>query len=195
MNIYLTFVISDQSFFRTIECQTFTLGTFSQLSNVIQTENHILCRHSNRGTIGRIQNIVSLKHQHLSFQNSFITQRQVNRHLVTVEVGVERCTCQRVQLDSLTFNHVRLECLDTQTVQSRRTVQQYWVTLHYVFEDIPNDWFLAVYNLLGTLHCLYDTAFNQLTDDKRLVKFCSHQLRNTTFAHLQFRTYDDYRTS
>ena len=135
-----------------------------------------------------------LKHQHLCFQNSFITQRQVNSHLVTIEVGVERSTCQRVQLNSFTFNHVRLECLDTQTVQSRRTVQQYRVTFHYMFQDIPNNSFLAVYNLLGRFHSLHNTAFNQLTDNKRFVKFSSHQFRNTAFTHLQFRTNDDYRT-
>ena len=194
MDIHLAFVVGNQGFFRTIEGQAFTLGTLTELSDVVQTKNHILCRHSDRRTIGRVQNIVSLEHQHLSFQYCFITQWQVNRHLVTVEVGVERSTCQRVQLDSLTFNHVRLECLDTETVQCRCTVEQYRVTLHDMFEDIEHDSFLAVYNLLGTLYGLHNTAFNQLTDDERLVKFGSHELRNTTFTHLQFRTYNDYRT-
>ena len=195
MNIHFTFIISNQSLFRSVESQALTFSSFSQFGNIIQTKYHILCWHSNRRTIGRIQNVMSLEHQHLCFQNRIIAQRQVNSHLVTIEVGIERSTSQRVQLDSFTFNHVRLESLNTQTVQSRRTVQQYRMTFHYMFQDIPNHRFLAVYNLLCRFYSLHDTTFYQLTDDKRFVKFCSHQLRNTTFTHLQFRTNDDYRTS
>ena len=195
MNIHFTFIISNQSLFRTVESQAFTFSPFSQLGNIIQTKYHILCRHSNRSTISRIQNVMSLKHQHLCFQNRIITQRQVNRHLVTIEVGIERCTSQRVQLNSFTFNHMRLESLNTQTVQSRRTVQQYRMTFHDMFQDIPDHRLLAVYNLLCRFYSLHNTTFNQLTDDKRLVKLCSHQFRNTTFTHLQFRTNNDNRTS
>ena len=149
MDIYLTFIISNQSFFRSIERQSLTFSTFSQFCNIIQTEYHILGGYGDRRTISRVQNIMCLKHQHLSFQYSFIAQRQVNSHLVTVKVGIERSTCQWMQLDSLTFNHVWLECLDTQTVQCRRTVQQYRMTFHYMLQDIPNNRLFTVYYLLG----------------------------------------------
>ena len=135
-----------------------------------------------------------LKHQHLSLQNSFITQRQVNSHLVTIKVSIESRTCQRVQLNSFSFNHLRLECLNTQTVQCRCTIQQYWMTFHYMFQNIPDNSFFAIYNLLGTLHGLYNTTFNQLTYNERFVQFSCHQFRNTTFPHFQFRTYNDNRT-
>ena len=133
MDIYLTFVVSNQCFFRTVEDQAFTFSTLTQLGDVIQTQYHILSRHCDRRTIRRVQNIMSLEHQHLCFQNCFVAQRQVNSHLVTVEVGIERRTCQRVQLNSFSFDHLRLESLNTQTVKCRRTVQQYRMTLHYVF--------------------------------------------------------------
>ena len=194
MDIYLSFVVSNQCFFRSVENQPLTFCTFTQLGNVVQTKNHILCRHCDRSTVGRVQYIMWLKHQHLCFKNSFITQRQVYRHLVTIEVGIERCTCQRMQLDSFTLNHLRLECLDTQTVQSRRTVQQYRMSFHYMFQDIPNHRFLTIYNLLCRLNGLYNTTFNQFTNDKWFVQFGSHQFRNTAFTHFQFRTYNDYRT-
>ena len=135
-----------------------------------------------------------LKHQHLSFQNSFIAQWQVYSHLVTIEVGIERSTCQWMQLNSFTFNHLRLECLDTQTVQSRSTVQQYRMTLHHMFKDVPNNRFLTVHNLFRRLHSFYNTTLNQFTNDKRFVQFCSHQFRNTALTHLQFWTNDDNRT-
>ena len=96
-----------------------------------------------------------------------------------------------MQLNGFTLNHLGLECLDTQTVQCRSTVQQNWVTLHYIFQNIPYYRILAVNNLLCRLDGLYDTALNQLTDDERLVKLGSHQLRNTALTHLKLRTYND----
>ena len=108
----------------------------------------------------------------------------MNSHLVTVEVGVECCTCQRVQLDSLTLDQFRLERLDTQTVQCRGTVQQYRVTFHYVLQNIPNNRFLTVNDLLGGFHRLHDTAFDQFTDNERLIKLGSHILRQTALVHL-----------
>ena len=135
-----------------------------------------------------------LKHQHLRLQDSLVAQRQVNGHLVTVEVGVERSTCKRVQLDCLALNHLGLECLDTETVKCRRTVKQYRVTLHHVLQDIPDDWLATVNNLLCRLYSLHDTALYELTYYKRLVQFGSHKLRQTALAHLEFRTHDDYRT-
>ena len=134
------------------------------------------------------------QHQHLGFKHCFVTQRQVNRHLVTVKVGIKRCTCQWVQLDSFTLDHLGLESLDTQTVKCRSTVQQYRVTFHYVFKDIPNHRLLTVYNFLSRLHSLYDTALNQFTNNERFVQLGSHQLRNTTLVHSQFRTNNNYRT-
>ena len=46
-------------------------------------------------------------------------------HLVAVEVGVERRTDQRMQLDGLAFDQHRLERLDAEAVQRRRAVQQH----------------------------------------------------------------------
>ncbi len=44
-------------------------------------------------------------------------ERQVDGHLVAVEVGVEALTDQRVQLDGAAFDEYRLEGLDAQAVQ------------------------------------------------------------------------------
>jgi len=137
---------------------------------------------------------VRSQHQHLCFKYCLIAQRQVNSHLVTIKVGIERCTCQRMQLDSFTFDHLRLESLNTQTVKCRSTVQQYWMAFHYVFKNIPDHRLLTVHDLLSRLHSLYDTSLDQLTDNERLVQFGSHQFRNTTFMHSQLRANNNYRT-
>src|SRR5574344_718978 len=112
-------------------------------------------------------------------------------HLVTIKVGIERSTCQWVQLNSLTFNELRLECLNTKSVKCRGTVQKNWMTFHDILKYIPDHRFTAVYNTFCTLNCLYNSAFNKFTNDKRFVQFCCHQLRQTALTHLQLRTYDD----
>ena len=56
---------------------------------------------------------MALEHQQLSLKNSLIRQRKVDSHLVTIKVSVKGSTCQRMQLDSLTLNQLRLESLDT----------------------------------------------------------------------------------
>ena len=42
MNVTLAFIISDDSFFRTIECETFALCSLTKFRNVVKTKNHIL---------------------------------------------------------------------------------------------------------------------------------------------------------
>ena len=46
-------------------------------------------------------------------------QRQVHGHLVTVEVRVERGADERVDLDGLALDQLRLEGLDAEAVQRR----------------------------------------------------------------------------
>ena len=194
MQCNFAFVVCYLSLFRTIEGMSFALITLAQFGYVVQTKNHVLRRNGDWCAIGRVKDIVGAEHKHLSFQYCLITQWKVNSHLVTVKVGIKRRTCQRMKLDSLAFDKFRLECLDTKTVKSWCTVEQYRMTLHDIFKDIPYYRFLAVYNLLGALYSLNDTALNELADNKRLVKFCRHVLRQTAFVHLQLRTYNNYRT-
>ena len=137
---------------------------------------------------------MTLKHQNLSLQNGLVAQWKVNSHLVTVEVGVECRTCQRMQLNSLTLDQFWLEGLDTQTVQCWCTVEEHWMTFHHILQDIPDDGLTTVNNLLGRLYRLHDTALNELTDDEWLIQFGCHQLWKTALTHLQLRTNDNNRT-
>jgi hypothetical protein len=73
----------------------------------------------------------------------------VHRHLVTVEVGVERLADQWVQLDRLALDQLGLESLDTQTVQGRRPVQQHRVLGDHFLEDIPHLRTLPLHHPLG----------------------------------------------
>ena len=84
------------------------------------------------------------KHQNLRFQNCSRSKGQVNCHLVSVKVSVECGTSQGVKLNSLALDHTGLECLNSQSVQRRSSVQKYRVPLHYVFKDVPNNRFALV---------------------------------------------------
>ena len=58
MNIHSAFIVGDKCFLGTVKHQSFPLSTLTQLGNVVQTKNHILCRHSDRSTVSRVQYIV-----------------------------------------------------------------------------------------------------------------------------------------
>ena len=61
----------------------------------------------------------------------------MNGHLVTVEVGVEAGTCERVELDGFAFDEFGLEGKNTETVKCRSAVQENRVTFHHILKDIP----------------------------------------------------------
>ena len=62
----------------------------------------------------------------------------MDRHLVAVEVGVERVADERVDLDRLALDEDRLEGLDAEAVQRRRAVQQHRVLGDDLLEDVPD---------------------------------------------------------
>ena len=118
----------------------------------------------------------------------------MNGHLVTIEVGVEGRTCERVELDGFAFDHSWLEGLDTKSMEGRGTVKENRMTLHHVLKDVPDDRILSVHDLLRGLHCLDDSSFDELADDEWLVELGRHELRQTALVHIQFRSYNDNRT-
>ena len=119
----------------------------------------------------------------------------MDRHLVTIEVGVEGRTYERVKLDGLTLDEGRLEGLDTESVQGRGTVQHNRVTLDDILEDVPNLRIQTVNHLLRILNVVGLTGLYQLLHHERLEQLEGHLLRNTALIDLQLRSYDDNRTS
>ena len=84
---------------------------------VVQTDDHVLRGQGHRTAIRRLQDVVRREHQDARLGLRLDGQRQVDCHLVAIEVGVERGTHERVQLDGLTLDELRLESLDAQSVQ------------------------------------------------------------------------------
>ena len=116
-------------------------------------------------------------------------------HLVTVEVGVERGTNQRMQLNGFAFNQNRLKRLDTQTVQGRRTVQHDRMFADHFFQDIPNFRHFLLYQFFSSFYGSGQTLDFQLVENKRFEQFQRHFLRQTTLMQTQVRTYGNHRTA
>ena len=135
---------------------------------VVQAGNHVQTRHGQRFTGCWGQNVIGRQHQDAGLCLRLSGQRQVDCHLVTVEVGVERLTSQRVQLNSLTLNQLRLEGLDTQAVQRRCTVEHHWVLRNGLLQNVPHLRALALNHALGGLDVLGVVIFYQALHNERL---------------------------
>ena len=116
-------------------------------------------------------------------------------HLVTVEVGVEGRTNERMKLDGFAFNENRLESLNAQAVKGRSTVQQNRMFLNDFFKDIPHLGTTTFDHALGRLDVLRKFLIDQTLHDEWLEKFERHQLRQTTLMQLEGRTDDDDRAA
>ena len=116
-------------------------------------------------------------------------------HLVTVEVGVERGTDQRVQLDGLALHQLRLEGLDAQAVQGRRAVEQHRVRGDDLFEDVPHLRPLTLDHPLGGLDVLRVVQVDQPLHHERLEQLERHQLGQAALVQLELRADHDDRAA
>ena len=119
----------------------------------------------------------------------------MNSHLVTVEVGIEGCTSQRMQLNGLTLDQNRLKCLDAQSVQCRCTVEHNRMLFDNILQHIPYFYLLAFYHLLGRFDIVCLTSGDKFFHNERLEELDGHLLGQTALIDLKFRTYNDNGTS
>ena len=171
-------------------------GVRSALSRQeVDTQHHVLGWCGNRSPVRRRQDVVRGQHQNASLGLSFCRQREVNCHLVTVEVRVERGTHQRMDLDGFALDQLRLERLDTQTVQGRRPVQQHRVLGDDLFQHIPHDRTRAFDHALGALDVLRVIQVDKSLHNEGLEEFERHLLGQTALVQLQLRPNDDDRSA
>ena len=104
VQVHILVLECSTSFVDILEDHTFTFTTIFFSRQVVVTDNHVLWWSHDRLTILRSQDVSSGKHQQTSFCLSFIWQRNVDGHLVTVKVGVISFSNQWVQTHSLTWH-------------------------------------------------------------------------------------------
>ena len=161
----------------------------------VKTGDHIQTRHGQRLTRCRRQDVVTRQHQHARLGLSLGTQRQVHRHLIAVEVGVECLAHQRVQLNRLALHQHRLEGLDAQPVECRCPIQQHRVLGDDLFEHIPHLRALTLHHPLGALDVLRMVEIDQSLHHERLEQLECHQLGQTALVQLELRADHDDRAA
>ena len=119
----------------------------------------------------------------------------MHRHLVAVEVRVERVTDERVDLDRLALDEDRLERLDAEAVQRRCAVQQHRMLRDDLFQDVPDLGRHRVDVLLRRLDVLDGLPLDEPAHDERLEELERHQLRQPALVQLQGRPGDDHRAA
>ena len=119
----------------------------------------------------------------------------MNSHLVTIEVGVVSRTYERMKLNCSALNKYRLECLNTESVQCRGTVEKNRVILDYLSQHIPYRRIGSFYHTLCALYVERNAAVNKSSEYERLEQFKRHFLRQTALIHIQLRSYDYNGTS
>ena len=160
-----------------------------------QADDHVLGGHGHRTAVRRLEDVVGRQHQDPRLGLGLGRQRQVHRHLVTVEVGVERRADERVDLDGLALDQLRLEGLDAEAVQRGRPVEQHRVLGDDLFEDVPHDRAGALDHPLGGLDVLRVRQVDQALHHERLEQLQRHLLGQTALVQLQLRTRHDDRTA
>ena len=171
------------------------LGTVGLDRQVVDPEHHVLRRDRDRTPVRRRQDVVGRQHQDAGLGLRLRRQRDVDRHLVAIEVGVERRAHQRVDLDRLALHQDRLERLDPQTVQGRRPVQHHRVLLDDLFEHVPDLRTGALDHPLGALDVLRERLVDEPLHHERLEQLQRHLLRQTALVQAELRTDHDHRTA
>ena len=116
-------------------------------------------------------------------------------HLVTVEVGVERRADERVQVDGLALNQLRLERLDAQAVKRRRAVEQHGVLADDLFEDVPHLGTRTLDHALRRLDVLRVVELDEALHDEGLEELERHLLGQAALVQLEPRADHDDRTA
>ena len=175
--------------------QTFAFAVDALAGRVVKTQHHVL-RRNNRGlAVGGEQHVVGGQHQRTGFHLRFHRQGHVNRHLVTVEVGVEGRANERVQLNGFAFNQDGLKGLDAQTVQRRRTVEHDGVLFDDLFKNVPHHGGAGFHFLLGRLDGGSNAHGFQAREDEGLEQLQSHQLGQTALVQLEGGAHGNNRTT
>ena len=158
---------------------------------VVETQNHVLRWNRDRLSGRRKEDVVGRHHQKLRFELRFDGKRNVHRHLVPVEVGVERRRDERMDPDRFSFDQDRFKCLDPETVKRRSSVQENRVSFDDLFENVPNFGGLFLDHFFRGADRIDIAEIFEPLHDERLKEIEGHLLRKTALVEFELRTDDD----
>ncbi len=160
---------------------------------VIAAEDHVLAGDGQGPAVGGRQDVVGRQHQGLGLDLGLDRKRDVDGHLVAVEVGVERGADERVDLDGLALDEDGLEGLDAQPVQGGRAVEEDRVFADDLFEVVPDLGPLLLVPFPGDLDARDEAFLLELVEDERLEELQGHLLGQAALVELELGADDDDR--
>ena len=177
------------------EDATLALLAFLNSGQPVQTQNHILRWHGHHVAICWLEQVVGSEHEGTSLSLCLNGKRQMDCHLVAIEVGVEWCAGQWWQVNCVTFHQDWLEGLNGEAVQGRCTVEQHWVLGDDLLQHVPDVGVGTVDQALGALDVLCVAFVHQTLDDEWLVQLECHWLWHAALMHAQAWAHDDHGTA
>src|ERR1051326_2742079 len=181
----------DRDFILAAERFSFALRALLFFRQVVAAKDEVLRRNRERLAVRRREDVVRREHQHLRLDLSLRRERDVNGHLVAVEVGVEGGADERVNLDRFAFDEHRLERLDAQAVQRRCAVEKHGMLFDDLIERVPHFVRLQLDELLRGLDRADEALLFELVVDERLEELERHLLRQTALIQFQFGSDND----
>ena len=158
-------------------------------------QHHVLRRNGNGASVHRLQKVVGRQHKEARLCLSLCGKGNVYRHLVAVEVSVERLTYQRMELYCASFHKYGFKGLNGQTVQGRSTVEQHGMLFDNILQCVP---YLRAC-LFHFLLCILDVgsllSLVQSFHNEGLEQLKSHFLRQTALIDFQTGAYHDNGTA
>ena len=164
-------------------------------SGVVATHHDVLRGTHDRLTVGWSEYVVGTHHQRVGFNLCLNRKRQVNCHLVAIEVSVETFADQGVQMNGVALNQRGFKGLNSHSVKRWSTIQQNRVVGNYLFQDIPNLFVLPLQHFLGRLDGIGMAEFLESSNDEWLIEFQGDFLGQATLMQLQTRANNNHASS
>src|SRR5258706_1784862 len=102
---------------------------------------------------------------------------------------------QWMELNRFALDQNRFKSLNSQTMQRRRAVEQYWMLANHFVENIPHFRQLALDHFFGAFNRCHMAALFKLVVDKRLEQLEGHLFRQSTLMQSKFWADHDHRAA